>query len=265
MALKMGKIISIAVPKGGVGKTTTAINLAVSFAKLNYKTLLIDADPSGSCSLGLGFSATSFDKDIFSVLQYSNTIKQATQKTNIPQMDFIPIRNLDYADEVRLNKISSNERLLNNILKPETYNYEFIIIDSPPYLVGITNSILIASDSVIVPIIPGKFSLEAVEKIIKHIKQIKKNHNNNIKVEGILLTIYEFNTHLSFETKKELFKKYPELIFNTSIPKDNSVGEATLKNKPVVIFDPEAKASRAYQNLAKEILQKRDMLISDAL
>jgi len=255
----MGKIIAIAIPKGGVGKTTTAVNLSIAFALSGKRTLLIDLDPAGSCSTSLNFNSDGIKEDIFSVLQFSTSLQQVIHKTEVQNLEFIPIKQLSFIDEVRLGKISSNEQLLSNILRPEAFSYDHVIIDCPPYLVGTTNAALIAADSVIIPIAPGQFSLNAVKKIIEHLKTIKRSYNSKLKVEGILLTMYEFSTKVSFSTKKELFKKYPNFIFNTAIPKNVTVGEATLNNKPVVLYDQNARASQAYLRLAEEITRNREV------
>lgn len=255
----MGKIIAVAIPKGGVGKTTTAVNLAISFALSDKRTLLIDVDPSASCASSLGFKAEEIEDDIISVLNFSNSIQNVIRRTELTNLDFIPIRHLPYLDEIKLGKITSNENLLSNIVRPESFTYDFVIIDCPPYLIGTTNAALITADSVLIPMAPGQFSLNAVDKIFERLQTVRKIYNHNLKIEGILLTLYEFNTRVSFATKKELFKKYPNLILNTSIPKNATVGEASIHKKPVVLYDPSASASRAYLNLAKEIIQRKDM------
>jgi len=256
----MGKIIAVAIPKGGVGKTTTAVNLAIAFALFEKRTLLIDVDPAGSCAEILGYKKEEVKSDIFSVLQFASSFQHVILKTPLPALDFIPMKHLNYLDEVRLGKISTNEKLLNNILAPEAYSYDYVLIDCPPYLIGTTNAALIAADSVLIPAMPGQLSVNAVNKIIEHIKTIQLQYNPKLKIEGILLTIYEYNTRVSFATKKSLFRKYPNLIFNTTIPKNSTVGEASVNNKPVIIFDPQAKASLAYMNLAREIIQRRDII-----
>jgi len=256
---RMVKIIAVALPKGGVGKTTTAVNIAIAFALSEKRTLLIDMDPSGACASSFGLSRDDVKNDIFKVLQFSSTFQRAIHKTEYPFLDFVPVQQLSYVDEIRLGKILTNEQLLGNILRPEAFSYDYVIIDCPPYLVGTTNAALMAADSVIIPITPGQYALDAVKKILDRLKTIKKNYNRKLKVEGILLTIYEYNTKVSFATKKELFKSYPNLIFNTSIPKNTTVGEASIHKKPVIVYDPTAKASKAYINLSKEIIQSRDM------
>ena len=255
----MVKIIAVALPKGGVGKTTTALNTAMAFAMSNKRTLLIDMDPAGSCASSLGIKREQIKNDIFNVLQFSSSLQRAIHKTDHKFLDFVPIKPMSYVDEVRLGKILSNEKLLGNILRPEAISYDYVIIDCPPYLVGTTNIALIASDSVIIPIAPGQYALNAVHKIIDRLKAIKRSYNRKLKVEGILLTIYEYNTKVSFATKKELFKSYPSLVFNTSIPKNAKVGEATIHNKPVVLYDPTSRASKAYINLSREIIESRDI------
>lgn len=256
----MGKIIAVAIPKGGVGKTTTAVNLAIAFALSEKRTLLIDVDPAGSCAEILGYKKEDVKTDIFSVLQFASSFQQVTLKTPVINLDFIPMKHLTYIDEVRLGKISANEKLLSNILTPEAYSYDYVLIDCPPYLIGTTNTALIAADSVLIPAMPGQLSVNAVNKIIEHIKTIQAQYNPKLKIEGILLTIYEYNTKVSFATKKTLFRKHPNLIFNTTIPKNSTVGEASVNSKPVILFDPQAKASFAYMNLAREIIQRKDII-----
>ena len=253
----MGKILAVAIPKGGVGKTTTAVNLAIAFALSGKRTLLIDVDPAGSCAEILNYKKDEINLDIFDVLQFASSLQQVTLKSQVTNLDFIPMKHLTYVDEIRLGKISTNEKLLGNILKPEAFSYDYVIIDCPPYLTGTTNAALIAADSVLIPTMPGQLSINAVNKIVDHVKNIQKNYNPRLRIEGILLTIYEYNTKVSFATKKNLFRKYPNLIFNTTIPKNATVGEASVNNKSILIFDPAAKASIAYMNLAKEIIQKR--------
>jgi len=255
----MVKIIAVALPKGGVGKTTTAVNIATAFAQSDKKTLLIDMDPSGACASSLGFNRDKVKYDIFNVLQYTCSLSKAIHQTEYSSLDFIPVKQLSYIEEIRLGKILTNEQLLGNILKPEAFSYDYVVIDCPPYMVGTTNAALMAADSVIIPITPGLYALEAIKRILERLKTIRKNYNRNLRVEGILLTIYEYNTKVSFATKKELFKSYPNLIFSTSIPKNATVGEASLHKKPVIVYDPSAKASKAYLNLSREIIQSREM------
>ncbi len=251
----MGKIIAVALPKGGVGKTTTAVNLAYALALNNKKTLLIDVDPAGSCSASLGFTRETIMGDIFNVFNFSKSIGQVIHKTTQENLDFIPLKNLSFYDEVRLGRLANNQNLLRNILRPEVFNYDYVIIDCPPYLVGTTTNALIASDSVLIPVKSGQFSLTAVTKLMEHIKELRRTSNQYLRIEGILLTIHEYNTNVSFKAKKELFMQYPNYMFRTSIPKNTAVMEASFYNQPVIQYNPDAKASIAYMQLANEIIE----------
>jgi len=252
----MGKIIAIALPKGGVGKTTTAVNLAFALALKNKRTLLIDLDPAGSCSSSLGFIKGKINGDMFDVFNFSKSLLQVIQKTEQENLFFIPLKNLNYKDELRLSKLATNQSLLRNVLRAEAHSFDFIIIDCPPYLIGLTTDALIAADSVLIPVMTGKFSMDAVDKIFEHMDYIKRNFNQHLTVEGILMSNYEYNTKVSFTAKKMLYTKYPDLVLRTVIPKNVAIVEATFQNKPSIKLNPSAKSSVAYLQLADEIIEK---------
>lgn len=250
----MGKIIAVAAPKGGVGKTTTAFNLSFAFALNGKRTLLIDADPSGSCSSI--FTHINFNGGIFDIFNYSKLLNQVIHQTKQKNLFFVPFKNISFHDESRLTKLTSNHLLFKNQLKLESYSFDYVIIDCPPYLVGMATNSLIAADSVIIPTQPSPFSLKSISKIIDHIDYIKKSHNQTLTIEGILLTFNEKNSTASLKAKKHLTIEYPNLILRTIIPKNMDITNAFFKNESVISYNITAKSSIAYLKLAQELLEK---------
>ncbi|MBU0560159.1 MAG: ParA family protein [Bacteroidetes bacterium] len=252
----MNKIISVALPKGGVGKTATSVNLAASLAILEYKTLLIDADPSGNCAHSLNFNSSKIHGGLLDLLGFVKSLQSIIHKTAFEYLDFIPSNINTYEEEERFNRISANVTLLRNILHQAKLNYDFVIIDCPPYLRGITNLALIASKSVIIPIKSANFSLGALVKIIERISWIRKNYNTDLEIEGILHTMYESRTKASILTDKYLHDLIGEYTYHTIIPKSSSVAESTFYGKPVIQFDGQSICGEAYLKLALEILTR---------
>lgn len=255
----MGKIIAITNRRGLVGKTTTSINLAATFANSGRKTLLVDLDAEGSCAKGLGLNKNDIVNDIFRDFKNKLPLRRSVLKTAIGRLEYIYIKKLPYLDELRMGEISPNEQILRSILRQASTHYDNLILDCPPHLTGNINAGLIAADSVLIPVAPGKFASAAVRKILTQINEVRENYNPELKIAGILLTNYEFNNGDSFTLKKELFKEYPKLIFNTSIPKSNSVQKAFENGIPLIIYKPEDRAAKAYIKLADELFERKNL------
>jgi len=252
----MGKVIAVAVPKGGVGKTTSVINIAASLAVAEKKTLIIDFDASGACSIALGFTQEKIRGDIFDVFSYSKPIENVIHKTDIPYLDFIPALVPTYQSEQRLEKLSSNIMFIANVIRMVAESYEYILIDCPPYLKGMTTNALSVSDSLLIPIRAENFSLDALGKIMRHYEFVKKMFNQRLTIEGIFFTMFEANTKVSLLALKEVTENYNGYLLKTVIPKNVTISESAFKGIPAVLYKAVSKGSKAYLNLAIEIMSK---------
>jgi chromosome partitioning protein len=253
----VGKKIAIAVPKGGVGKTTTAVNLAAAFAIAEKKTLLIDFDPSGACSVSLGFENEKLKGDIFQVMSFIKYIDSVIHQTELQSLDFIPCSINSGEIEERISRLTRNIYLFENILNQYILGqYDYIIIDCPPYLKGLTTVALTAVDSVLIPIRAGQFSISALKKMYNHIAWVKDNLNKKISVEGILLTMFEPNTKAWGLTKRALFENFGSDLLQTVIPKSTTITEAEFYGKPTMLFNVKSTGSVAYLQLASELMNK---------
>ena len=250
----MGKVITVAVPKGGVGKTTTVVNLAASLAVAEKKTIIIDFDPSGSCSVALGFTPDKINGDIFDVISYTKSIKKVIHHTDIPFLDFIPACLPSYQQEQRIEKLSVNMAFIVNSIETIIDTYDFVIIDCPPYLKGMTTNALAIANSVLIPIRAENFSMDALDRMMNHIEFVRQQYNRNLKIEGIFFTMYESNTRVSLLARREIQTKYPEFMLHTAIPKNVSVTEASFLGIPALLHEVDSKGSQAYLNLAIEVI-----------
>ncbi len=255
----MGKIISIANQKGGVGKTTTAINVACSLAVLDYKTLLIDADPQANATTGNGFDLRNIQLSVYDCLVNDANIQQTILETETPNLHLLP-SHLDLVGaEIELINHPNRERKLEQIIEQVKGKYDFIIIDCSPSLGLITVNALTASDSVIIPVQCEFFALEGLGKLLNTIKIVQSRLNSNLGIEGILMTMYDGRLRLSNQVVEEVKNHFDDLVFKTIIHRNTRLGEAPSLGKPVLLYDAESTGALNYLNLAKEILQKNDM------
>ena len=253
----MGKIVSIANQKGGVGKTTTSINLSTILAKKGKKVLMIDADPQGNASSGVGIDKE-IEESVYDILINDTEIKDVVKKTNIKNL-FICPSNINLAGaEVELVSVMSREYRLKEKLDLVKDEYDYIIIDCPPSLGLITLNAFTASDSVLIPVQCEYYALEGLGQLINTINLVKKHLNRNIDIEGALLTMYDIRTNLSNQVVKEVKKYFNDKVYKNVIPRNVKLSEAPSYGMPITIYDPKSKGAKSYEKFVKEFLKNNE-------
>lgn len=251
----MGKIIAIANQKGGVGKTTTAINLSAYLARNNKKILVIDIDAQGNTCSGLGINKQNENKSIYEVLTKRISIKEAIYPTSIPNLGIVPV-NLHLAGaQIEIFNEKNRESLLKESIQEIKTDYDYIFIDCPPSLDIITVSALVAATSVLIPLQCEFFALEGLAQLIKTINLLQKFLNPKLIIEGILMTMYDTRTNLSNQVVQEVMQYFKEKVYKTIIPRNVKLAEATSYGEPICLHDPNCVGAKSYKNLALEILK----------
>lgn len=255
----MGKIIAIANQKGGVGKTTTSINLAASLAVLEYKTLLVDADPQANSTSGIGYDPRTIKASIYECLINDLNPREAIQQTDTPNLHLLPAHIDLVGAEIEMINLHEREYKMRRILGEVKDDYDFIVIDCSPSLGLITINALSASDSVIIPVQCEYFALEGLGKLLNTIKIVQNRLNTALEIEGILLTMYDVRLRLSNQVVEEVRTHFNELVFDTIIQRNTRLSEAPSFGIAVIMHDASSKGAINYLNLAREILEKNNL------
>lgn len=255
----MGKIIAIANQKGGVGKTTTAINLAASLAVLEHKTLLVDADPQANSTSGVGFDPKNIKTSIYECIIDGAEPKDVILKTETPNLHILPAHIDLVGAEIEMINLPNREKMMRVALAKVKEKYDFIILDCSPSLGLITVNSLTAADSVIIPVQCEYFALEGLGKLLNTIKIVQSRLNTDLEIEGILLTMYDIRLRLSNQVVEEVKTHFQQMVFDTIIQRNTKLGEAPSFGQSIIMHDAESKGATNYLNLAREILQKNEL------
>ena len=255
----MGKVIAIANQKGGVGKTTSAINLAASLAVLEYKVLLIDADPQANATSGVGFDVRNVKTSIYECVIDDVDPRSIILNTNTPNFDLLPSHIDLVGAEIEMLNLPNREKVLKQVIDKVSQDYEFILIDCSPSLGLITVNALTAANSVLIPVQCEYFALEGLGKLLNTIKIIQSRLIPELQVEGFLLTMYDARLNLSNQVLEEVRRHFQEMVFQTVITRNIRLSEAPSFGLPALSYDVDSKGAQAYLNLARELLQNNHM------
>jgi chromosome partitioning protein len=255
----MGKVITIVNQKGGVGKTTTAINLAASIALAEKDILLIDTDPQGNSTSGLGIARDNLEKSLYDVYTGKCEITETLKTTPIGHLNILPSTIDLLGAEVELVGKEGRERILHKAILSIRDQYRFIFIDCPPSLGLLTLNALVAADSVIIPVQCEFYALEGISLLLRTLRKVRSSFNPDLEIEGIVLTMFDPRNNLSHEVAEEIRKHFRNKVYNTTIPRNVTLGEAPSFGKPALLYDIHSRGAQSYLSLAKEILNENGL------
>lgn len=255
--MKNAKIIAVANQKGGVGKTTTSMNLAAALAKKKFTTLIVDSDPQGNASSGVGIRSKNVNPHLYHAYSGSNTIAEVIRATTVPNLSAIP-SNIDLvATELEMINISEREAVFKKLVSPLREKYDYILIDCPPSLGLLTINALTAATSVIIPMQCEYFALEGLAQLVNTIRSVKKKFNPDLYIEGLVLTMFDKRNKLTHQVAAEIGNHFKNQLFKTSIPRNVRLSESPSHGQTIFDYDPQSSGAVAYMNLAKEFLKKQ--------
>ena len=250
----VGKIIAIANQKGGVGKTTTAVNLSACLAHMGKKTLLVDIDPQGNATSGIGVEKHDIEQCAYDLLVEEVDVRQVIRPTNIERLHIIPATIQLAGAEIELVPIVSREVRLQKALNPIKDVYDFIIIDCPPSLGLLTINALTSADTVLIPVQCEYYALEGLSQLLNTIRLVQKHLNSNLRIEGVLLTMFDARTNLGIQVIQEVKKYFREKVYETIIPRNVRLSEAPSHGKPIILYDAKSRGAEVYADFAKEVI-----------
>lgn len=250
----MGKIIAVANQKGGVGKTTSSVNLSACLAYMNHKVLLVDIDPQGNATSGTGINKADMDQCVYNVLVEDLNADKVCVPTTVENLDVIPATIQLAGAEIELVPTISREVRLKKALEPLVDKYDYIIIDCPPSLGLLTINALTASDSVLIPVQCEYYALEGLSQLLNTIRLVQKHLNKQLTIEGVLLTMLDARTNLGLQVIEEVKKYFQDKVYKSIIPRNIRLGEAPSHGQPIIVYDPKSRGAEVYLDLAKEVI-----------
>jgi len=260
----MGKVISIANQKGGVGKTTSAINLAASLAAIEHSTLIIDIDPQSNTTSGLGIESKTVENSIYEVMVDGVKMSETICKTELEYLDLVPAHINLVGAEIEMVDRNQREKILLKAVEEVKDNYDFIIIDCPPSLGLLTINSLTSSDSVLIPVQCEYFALEGLGQLLNTIKIVRQHMNPDLEIEGVLLTMYDTRTRLSNQVADEVKRYFDDRVFSSVISRNVRLAEAPSFGKPAILYDASSVGAKNYLSLAREIIQQNKKMFKDS-